>query len=159
MVIFFDRAKRPLWEGRPSIYSYIKEQGQSVDGSLPDDDEFWAGDRMRWVAGGLDGAFGHHAGPDKMTDETRELVQLLAKHSRKPKDSTRKALYAKLVKTDIGGMIDAIIDEVRKQPGIKPESVFLEGNGSRRMQHTGMRSSSALLCWVFFRTGKSRICF
>lgn len=127
MVIFFDRAKRPLWEGRPSIYSYIKEQGQSVDGSLPDDDEFWAGDRMRWVAGGLDGAFGHHAGPDKMTDETRELVQLLAKHSRKPKDSTRKALYAKLVKTDIGGMIDAIIDEVRKQPGIKPESVFLEG--------------------------------
>ncbi|WNS41531.1 limonene hydroxylase [Paenibacillus sp. MMS20-IR301] len=127
MVIFFDRAKRPLWEGRTSIYTHIKEQGESVDGSLPDDEEFWSGDTIRWVAGGLDGAFGHHAAPDKMTDEARELVQLLAKQSRKPKNATRKALYAKLVKTDVSGKIDAIIDEVRKQPGIQPDSVFLEG--------------------------------
>lgn len=126
MVIFFERAKRPLWEGRPSIYSHIQGQGESVDGSLPDDEEFWSGDKIRWVAGGLDGAFGHHGGPAKMTDEARELVRLLAKQSRKPKNSTRKALYAKLVKTDIGGMIDAVLDEVRKHPGIQPDSVFLE---------------------------------
>lgn len=126
MVIFFDRAKRPLWEGRPSIYSHIQVQGESVDGSLPDDEEFWSGDKIRWVAGGLDGAFGHHAGPAKMTDEARELVRLLAKQSRKSKNSTRKALYAKLVKTDIGGMMDVVLDEVRKQPGIQPDSVFHE---------------------------------
>lgn len=126
MVIFFDRAKRPLWEGRPSIYSHIQGQGESVDGSLPDDEEFWSGDKIRWVAGGLDGAFGHHAGPAKMTDEARELVHLLAKQSRKPKNSTRKALYAKLVKTDIGGMMDEAIDEVRNHPGIPPDSLFLE---------------------------------
>ncbi|KHL95409.1 limonene hydroxylase [Paenibacillus sp. IHB B 3415] len=124
--MFFDRAKRLLWEGRPSIYSHIQGQGESVDGSLPDDEEFWSGDKIRWVAGGLDGAFGHHGGPAKMTDEARELVRLLAKQSRKPKNSTRKALYAKLVKTDIGGMIDEVIDEVRKHPGIQPDTVFLE---------------------------------
>ncbi|WP_052487465.1 hypothetical protein [Gordoniibacillus kamchatkensis] len=126
MVIFFDRAKRPLWEGKSSIYSYIQGQGESVDGSLPDDEEFWSGSKIRWVAGGMDGAFGHHAGPAKMTDEARELVHLLAKQSRKPKNSTRKELYAKLVKTDMGGMIDAVLDEVRKQPGIQPGALFLE---------------------------------
>ncbi|QQZ63248.1 limonene hydroxylase [Paenibacillus sonchi] len=126
MVIFFDRAIRPLWEGKPSIYSYIQGQGESVDGSLPDDEEFWAGSTIRWVAGGMDGAFGHHAGPAKMTDEARELVHLLAKQSRKPKNSIRKALYAKLVKTDIGGMMDTVLDEVRMQPGIQPGPVFLE---------------------------------
>ncbi|CAH1059343.1 limonene hydroxylase [Paenibacillus pseudetheri] len=126
MVIFFDRAKRPLWESRASIYSHIQGQGESVDGSLPDDEEFWSGDKIRWVAGGMDGAFGHHAGAAKMTDEVRELVHLLAKQSRKPKNSTRKALYAKLVKIDIGGMMDVVLDEVRKQPGIQPDSVFHE---------------------------------
>ncbi|SFM37991.1 hypothetical protein SAMN03159341_12945 [Paenibacillus sp. 1_12] len=126
MVIFFNKAVGPLWEGKSSIYSYIKEQGESVDGSLPDDEEFWSGSKMMWVAGGLDGAFGHHAGPGKMTEEALELAHLLAKQSRKPKNSTRKALYAKLVKTDIGGMIDVILNEVRKQPGIQPGALFHE---------------------------------
>ncbi|MEC0226175.1 hypothetical protein [Paenibacillus alba] len=102
MLIFFNKAERPLWEGRPSIYSIMLEQGESVGGSLPDDEEFWSGSKLRWVAGGLDGAFGHHAGPGQVTDETRELVHLLAKQSRKPKISIRKTLYAKLVKTHIG---------------------------------------------------------
>lgn len=126
MVIFFNKAVRPIWEGKTSIYSYIKEQGESVDGSLPDDEEFWSGSKIRWVAGGLDGAFGHHAGPGKVTDEASELAYMLAKQSRKPKNSTRKALYAKLVKMDIGSMIDAILDEVRKQPGIQPGALFHE---------------------------------
>ncbi|WP_237691074.1 hypothetical protein [Paenibacillus caui] len=126
MVLFFNKAVRPLWEGKTSIYSYIREQGESVDGSLPDDEEFWSGSKMRWVAGGLDGAFGHHAGPGKMTDEVQELARLLAKQFRKPKNSTRKALYAKLVKADIGGMIDDILDELRKQPGIQPGAIFHE---------------------------------
>lgn len=126
MLIFFNEAVRPLWEGRSSIYSYIHEQGNSLDGSLPDDEEFWDGSEIRWVAGGLDGAFGHHAGPDNMTDEVRELVQLLARHTRKPRNATRKVIYAKLVKMDIGGMIDAVLDEVRKHPGMQPNALFQE---------------------------------
>lgn len=126
VVIFFNKAVRPLWKGKTSIYSYIRDQGESVDGTLPDDEDFWSGSKIRWVAGGLDGAFGHHAGPGEMTDEVQELAQLLAKQTRKPNNSTRKALYAKLVKMDIGSMIDAILDEVRKQPGLQPGSLFQE---------------------------------
>ncbi|MFC0216620.1 limonene hydroxylase [Paenibacillus chartarius] len=127
MIFFFNQAMRAPWEGKTSIYSYIREQGEQVDGSLPDDEEFWAGSKFRWIAGGLDGAMGHHAGPGSMSDEVRELVHLLAKHSRKPKNATRKALYAKLVKMELGGgSFDSILTEVRKHPGVKPGAVFQE---------------------------------
>ncbi|WP_438447089.1 limonene hydroxylase [Gorillibacterium sp. sgz5001074] len=127
MLMFLNKAERPLWEGKTPIYPYIREQGAEVDGSLPDDEEFWSGGQIRWVAGGLDGAFGHHSGSGKKPDEVRELVQLLAKHSRKPKPSMRKALYAMLDKMDIsGGTVDAILEEVRKHPGIQPGAIFQE---------------------------------
>ncbi|MCA1292236.1 limonene hydroxylase [Paenibacillus sp. alder61] len=126
MVIFLDKAVRPLWEGKTSIYSYIRKQGEAVDGSLPDDEEFWAGSKFRWVAGGLDGALGHHAMPSEKKEKAQELARRLAKHSRKPKNATRKLLYAELVGTDIRGMIDDILAEVRQMPGIRPGAVFDE---------------------------------
>ncbi|MDU0205858.1 hypothetical protein [Paenibacillus sp. GCM10012304] len=137
MVTFLSKIARPLWEGKTSIYSFIKEQGETVGGSLPDDEEFWSGSKLRWVAGGLDGAFGHHARPGQMTDETDELVHLLAKQSRNSKNSIRKALYTKLVKTDISSQIDSILEALRKQPGIKPDALFKEAkwfaeNGAHR---------------------------
>lgn len=124
MINLFGRAP---WEGKPSIYTYILDQGMAVDGSLPDDEEFWAGNKLRWVAGGLDGALGHHAAPGSMTDEVHELVHLLAKQSRKPSRSVRKLIYAKLIKMDLGGMMDDILTEIRKHPGMQPNQIFSEG--------------------------------
>lgn len=138
MLLPFKRAERPLWEGKTSIYDYIRDKGDQVHGALPDDEEFWSGSKMRWVAGGLDGAMGHHyAGSGKESDEVRELVHLLAKHSRKPKPSTRKSVYAMLVKTDIPGLIDVILGEIRKHPGVHPGNLFQEAqwlaeNGTHR---------------------------
>ncbi|MNC07020.1 hypothetical protein D3C75_545470 [compost metagenome] len=125
MILFFNKAVQPLWEGKVSIYSYIREQGESVNDALPDDDEYWASSKVRWVAGGMDGVFGHHVAAGKITDEARELARLLAKLSRKPKNSMRKAVYAKLVKMDTGS-IDLLLNEVRKQPGVQPGSLFQE---------------------------------
>lgn len=119
-MLFFNKAP---WSGKQSIYSYILEQGESVDGTLPDDEEFWAGSPFRWVAGGLDA---HHADGGPETEDVRKLVQLLAKHSRKPKLSTRKALYGMVVSSDIIGMIDAVLEEVRKHPGINLQTLFDE---------------------------------
>jgi len=126
MVIFFNEAVKMPWEGKPSIYSYIREQGAQADGSLPDDDDFWSDSPIRWVAGGVDGAFGHHAEASQKPDEVSELLQLLAKHARKQKRSTRKALYNKVVAADIGGIIDSLLDEARSYPGLDPGSIFHE---------------------------------
>jgi len=126
MVILFNQAKRMPWEGKTSIYDHIRQQGDTVDGSLPDDEEFWAGSRMRWVAGGLDGALGHHAAPAGASEDVRELIRLLVKLTRKPGTLKRKAVYEQLMKLDIGGSIDAVLEEIRQAPGIEPEPLFYE---------------------------------
>ncbi|WP_244869174.1 limonene hydroxylase [Paenibacillus lactis] len=126
MVILFNQAKRMPWEGKTSIYDHIRQQGGTVDGSLPDDEEFWAGSRMRWVAGGLDGALGHHAAPAGASEDVRELIRLLVKLTRKPGTLKRKAVYEQLMKLDIGGSIDAVLEEIRQAPGIEPEPLFYE---------------------------------
>ncbi|MCY9529387.1 limonene hydroxylase [Paenibacillus alvei] len=124
MIISFDQAAP--WKGRPSIYSYIRDQGESVNGSLPDDDEFWADSKLRWASGALDGVLSHHAAGSEREEEVDEIVELLAKHSRETKHATRKALYMKLVTAEISSMIDDILEQVRTHPDIRPEPVFHE---------------------------------
>lgn len=128
LISFLDQAKRPIWEGKTPIYAYIREQGAEINGSLPDDEEFWSGSELRWVAGGLDGAFGHHTSTGaEVDDEIYKFVELLAKHSRKPKSASRKQLYAMLVKMELdAGRIDVIIEEICRYSGMKPQAVFLE---------------------------------
>ncbi|MBG9734917.1 limonene hydroxylase [Paenibacillus alvei] len=124
MIISFDQAAP--WKGRPSIYAYIRDQGELIDGSLPDDEEFWADSKIRWVAGGLDGVCSHHGAGSDRKGEVDEIVQLLGQQSRKPKHATRKALYMKLVTAEISSMIDNILEQARIYPGIRPEPVFQE---------------------------------
>jgi len=126
MILFFNKTVRPLWEGKTSIYAYIRAQGENVDGSLPDDDEFWAGSRIRWVAGGLDGAMGRHVRSEQLEAGLGEWVQLLVKLTGKRGKAVRKVLYAKLVATDLGGVIDEMLHEVRRQPRIRPHVLYQE---------------------------------
>ncbi|MFC9778393.1 limonene hydroxylase [Paenibacillus chitinolyticus] len=123
MILSFTRAP---WEGKTSIYSYIKEQGSDIDGTLPDDEEFWAGGKLRWVAGGLDGAFGHHAAAGVADEEVSGLVSLLAKQTRKPTNTKRKEIYQKLIKEDIIGQIDNVLNEIRRNPAIQAAPLFNE---------------------------------
>lgn len=126
MVLFFNRDKDNPWDGKVSIYTYIKEQGESVDGTLPDNDEFWEGSKMRWVAGGLDGALGHHARPGEAEEEAQQLITLLAKHSRSPKETTRRLIYKCLIKLNVGSQIDALLDGIRGADGVSPSGLFHE---------------------------------
>ncbi|MDT8979253.1 limonene hydroxylase [Paenibacillus sp. chi10] len=124
MIISFDQAAP--WKGRPSIYSYIRDQGESVNGSLPDDEEFWADNQIRWASGALDGVLSHHAAGSERNEEVDEIVELLVKQSREMKHATRKALYMKLATAQISSMIDDILEQVRTHPDIRPEPVFHE---------------------------------
>lgn len=130
MVLFFDQAKKAPWAGRTPIYAHIQrqiaEQGMPIDGALPDDEQFWGEGGLRWVAGGLDGAMGHHAMPSELTDEMRELVGLLAKQTRRPTTAARKATYRKLLETDLGGAMDVVLEEVLRHPGILAGPLFEE---------------------------------
>lgn len=118
------------WVDKLSIYETIKsqlnEQGRLTDDKLPDDEEFWVGHRFRWAAGGMDGAFGHHASVGKEEAKIKEMIHLLAKQSRKPSNKTRRASYLKLMQEDVISVIDPLLEALRKQPGINMQNLYNE---------------------------------
>ncbi|QHW31841.1 limonene hydroxylase [Paenibacillus rhizovicinus] len=130
MISLFKKEELYPWAGKPSIYASIQEQldrhGRIVDDKLPDDEAYWADQPFRWVAGGLDGAFGRHAGGERQEASVHELAKLLAKLSRKPGMRTRRAVYVKLMEEDILGMIDPLLDALRGFPGIRLEQLYQE---------------------------------
>ncbi|MGG4218157.1 limonene hydroxylase [Paenibacillus jamilae] len=119
------------WVGKLSIYETIKQgldsQGRLTDDHLPDDEEYWAGHTMRWVAGGLDGAFGHHgAGGDEETDKIKDLAQLLSRQCRKPGMKTRRETYIRLMEENALSLIDPLLDAVREHQAIQPDRLYGE---------------------------------
>lgn len=57
--------KKIPWKNRKSIYMHIRDnidkEGKLTTESLPDDEVRHQDTELRWAAGALDGAFGHHA--------------------------------------------------------------------------------------------------
>ncbi|MGQ3481672.1 limonene hydroxylase [Paenibacillus sp. TY11] len=119
------------WVGKLSIYETIMQgldtQGRLTDDHLPDDEEYWAGHTMRWVAGGLDGAFGHHGvGEDGEADKIKDLAQLLSRQCRKPGMKTRRETYVRLMEENALSLIDPLLDAVRQHPAIQPDRLYEE---------------------------------
>lgn len=108
-----------------TIRAKIDEHGRLLDDKLPDDESFWKGQPIRWVAGGLDGAFGHHAGGKNEVD-VKEMLQLLARQSRKPSLKTRRSVYLKLMQADVLSFIDYLLEALRKLPGLNMQNLYNE---------------------------------
>jgi hypothetical protein len=70
------------WGDRPPIYRHILSHLRS-DGSglgeggerLPDEEIVRGESGIGWVAGGLDGAFGHHGGGGEPTQTARSILR------------------------------------------------------------------------------------
>lgn len=118
------------WGETPSIYETIQtkidEHGRLKDDVLPDDESYWEGQSIRWVAGGLDGSFGHHAGSGKDEEKFKETLRLLAHLSRKPSLKTRRAAYLKLMQADVLSVIDFLLEELRHVPGLNAQNIYKE---------------------------------
>ncbi|MGO0059151.1 limonene hydroxylase [Brevibacillus fluminis] len=130
MLRFFRKEALYPWMRKPSIYEYIQnnmdETGHLRDNTLPDDEEFWEGKGIRWVAGGLDGTFSHHVAGGNGEANVRELVQLIAKQSRKPGNKARRETYVKLMQVDILSVIDPLLEALLKEPGVHLENLYNE---------------------------------
>ncbi|AWB43481.1 limonene hydroxylase [Paenibacillus sp. CAA11] len=131
MMQWFKRKNELPWEGRPSIYAYIcdkiREQDGPLEGDLPDDEEFWAGDKMRLVAGGMDGIIAHHGAGSDPDKDIQELLNLLVQQTQSPSDQTRKATYEKLIQDQLLiSNIDTILRGIRETSGIKPGPLYYE---------------------------------
>jgi len=108
------------WGDRPSILGHIEAHihpgrpGLIPGGeTLPDEDPVEEGD-VRWVAGGLDGAFGHHGGGGRPKKEARRVFGLLKRALRSGTAHNIHALYEALQRTSAINFVDPFSELVRK---------------------------------------------
>lgn len=90
----------PSWDkNREAIYSFIQRKNKDANPNLPDEDVFFKDKDLRWVAGGLDGAFGHHAGGQQQQTIAKEIFLSLKDIANKPSKNNLTAFY-KLASVD-----------------------------------------------------------
>jgi hypothetical protein len=107
----------PPWSTRPSIYEHIKshivagETGLSDGGDdLPDDAEVFDEGGLRWVSGGMDGAFGHHGGGDYGQDAAKEVFGLVTSVLKNcTRESVRK-LYEAFKEGSAIDLVDPLLE-------------------------------------------------
>lgn len=105
--------KKTPWENRKSIYMYMKDtidkEGDLTAESLPDEEERYQDSELRWAAGALDGAFGHHTSCSEEDAMLANLIQSIARFGRM-KD---KIEFYNIVKKDnIISSIDHVLERI-----------------------------------------------
>ena len=116
----------PFLSNRPPLFSFLQEQiAAGISNldlnqvSLPDEEHRASSSGVRWVAGGLDGAFGHHGG----VGEDEESVKLLA-HSIQsflfaPDASRFKDLYETILGAPTLTVVDPLLEGLsRMEPPV-----------------------------------------
>ncbi len=129
--IDFTALSKPWEAERESIYTFIKrhiseETGKlSVDGdSLPDENRIYKDGGIRWVAGGLDGAFGHHGGAGQAEESAKKLLQALQKFLDSPDSDGLAAFYTLLISEGTLNLIDPFLEEVAEAGLIEDPSLY-----------------------------------
>ena len=101
------------WQGAASIYEHIKKHllpdGRLDTGGerLPDEKDDGG---IKWVAGGLDGAFGHHAGGGSEKDRAKMLYRALSVALDDAAPAKLKKLYDHLLDGSVLDFIDPVLE-------------------------------------------------
>lgn len=107
--------KKIPWENRKPIYMYLRDiiekDGKLTTESLPDEEVRYQDSELRWAAGALDGAFGHHASCTETDIIVANLTESIALYGRK-KDKIE--FYNIVMKDNIVSSIDNVIEEIVK---------------------------------------------
>ncbi len=106
---------------RPSIYGFVRshiqggQPGLTADGEdLPDEALIRDEGALRWIAGGQDGAFGHHGGGGREGPNADAVFQALSAVLSKATEKTLGALYELLAQDDLIGYVDPLLDRIRE---------------------------------------------
>jgi hypothetical protein len=118
----------PWSEGR-SIHDYILTQIRSGKSRFADDDWLPDEERVRgasglgWVAGGMDGAFGHHAAGEGNLQAARHIAGALRELTEKATDAHAARLYSLLTKASAVEIVDPLLAAIRQDGKLRPERV------------------------------------
>lgn len=118
------------WEGKQSIYQFILErlnnEGKipaSPDyDNLPDDNAFFDGKPLRWVAGAE--ILGLGSSPRSASAQVQKIIRMIRKQTEKPTSKNRRNLYLALVNEAIYSYIDDLLAALSHEPNLRiPELI------------------------------------
>ena len=115
----------PPWEGNVSIYSHISEhispgaKGLTEGGHrLPDEKDDGG---IKWVAGGMDGAFGHHGGGGSEKSRAKLLHRALSVVLEDASAVKLKRLYDQLLQVGVIDFIDPLLERLVEKQDLDAE--------------------------------------
>ena len=115
----FTTLKKPWEAERVSIYEHIVSNLEGDDSestlnekgqTLPDEALLYEEDSIRWVAGGLDGAFGHHNDPAEASEFSKALAKAMKQLFKKNSPEALAALYHLLAPESTLNFIDSFME-------------------------------------------------
>lgn len=118
---------RPWESHRLSIYRFLSPYAQGSE-PLPEnaqtlpDEEIQEGE-LRWVAGGLDGAFGHHVGSGTATETAEQLLSALSAVLILPSQNNMQQLYTLLKDQSPLSYIDILMEKFPQEPSLFTQKV------------------------------------
>lgn len=128
--IKFDNSKAPWDVMRPSIFAHIKNHLKSgelkLEGneSLPDDEKVNGNSPIRWIAGGLDGAFGRHGSSGKPDETGRKLSKALKDLLKKGDSRLVAVFYHLIMSSNASSFLETMLEEVSKREISKDPSLY-----------------------------------
>jgi hypothetical protein len=119
------------WYNLPSISEHIDsnldDNGKLTEegNKLPDDERRFKDGELRWVSGGMDGAFGQHGGGGNSQKSAKRVADLVKSISQKDVQSRKVELYKLLLEDNLMDFIDPALEKiVSSNVSIEP---FLHG--------------------------------
>jgi len=106
------------WYNLPSIYAHIKNntnpEGDLTDEAmaLPDEERRFKDEPIRWVAGAMEGAFGHHFGGGGDNKKARKIASLVKEIARKNSQAKKVVLYNLLLEDALLDYIDLALQQI-----------------------------------------------
>ncbi|MBK8477010.1 MAG: hypothetical protein IPL39_12130 [Opitutaceae bacterium] len=118
----------PLWSEGESIYGFISRHlvtstGELSEktGDLPDEAKRNKPGEVHWVAGGLDGVFGHHGGGAQAEEKASRVASLIAQIARTGAIEAQRELYGLLLESTVLDILDPAVERmVQQQTPVTP---------------------------------------
>ena len=122
----------PPWDaGRQSIYTFLQNHTHENQAglpeeahNLPDEDIFYSEDDIHWIAGGLDGAFGHHGGESEDQDVAEKIFFAMKTYFNQPNSKNLKVVYHLLFDRSALDFLDSLMPLIANDQSLDFDQVY-----------------------------------
>lgn len=117
------------WTGNESIYSFISrhiDQAGRVAPfglELPDSEHLYHDKSVRWIAGAMDGVWGHHTDTSEDARIVERLAELVKDLVNNPSYNSQRNLYDAVLASSVLSLVDPLLDYLWRDKGLDQDQL------------------------------------